>query len=1218
MTDTNATSTGLVSISAGTVSLPSGIFAVGGNFSNTGGTITHNTCELMLTNGSATTLKANGSSLHAVTFKGTGPFTLSDANLTLVDSFRILQGSVTLATGTLSVGGSWTTTGGTFSHVNGTVLFNATELCNTITPGTSSFYNMVFGSGSGGWTIAASATSTRNFSLTTASSFTVASGTRLYVGNVFTNSVGGAATVWRGSTLVLNSGTVYALNTKTAGGDDYQTLRIGANTDISMWNSRATTTAVISSASLYSQDHAASDGALRIYGDYHIATTTAYWSYATDFDGTALGGSSRRVTVSIAQNATTTVDGGTLNIVGTSGNETTITNQGSGTYDFNVSSGTFNAQYYQFRNLNSGGLTFTRSPSITSLSYGDFELAVNGGSLVTLSSTTLNANASMLHIGNRFATTTAITGKNVTLLGTTSNAWSFISHTGNLDGEVYDVDGVTACGSVRWSDSSCLLTQQTHYRWRNNDGGIGVPNTEWFNGNWNARQSVRVENTDATTYTNAAVKLEVPYDGDMQVDFDDLRFTDSNGTTLLSHFIDRYTASTDADVWVEIPSLAASDTTTIYMYYNHPTASSTSSSTRTFIAADDFEDGNKTEYSGTDANIFEVGGSFVYGGSYGLDATGDGNNRTLNGGMYRTNTTVSQGETIRYMQYIDTTTGSGDEVCTLFGVAAARDNYAVCLEQVTGTDRLSLARDVQDIDTSGAVLSSTTVAYTTGWYEVEIDWYTNDNIFVSLYKNGSLVATTSDNDGTYTSGGIGFAYWYQHGGWDNYSSRPLLTTEPTIRFGGEQQDGGASWMSSLDTLGSFIVGDIGRLRMSVENTGLQITNQTFDLEFAPKGAAPSCESVSSASYSIVPVAASCGSSAICMATSSNVTNGSTLADLLVGPEINFTLGEQVEDPSNTTDSLTLNQDEYTELEYVVTPTINAIDDAYCLRVTDAGDPIDTYLKVAELAMQFDPVVTNVSLNGGLPISLLPGATTTVYATGTVTDLNGPSDLDAATSTIYRSGAGPACTANNNNCYISGGAPRCTFTDCVGNSCTVSCSADFYYHADATDATSLYPGETWEAYIEVSDLQGGMDIGSAASRELYTLRGLEVTTVSIGYGTLSPASTTGSFNPTTTVRSLSNVPIDISIEGSDLTDGASSIIPANEQIFSTTTFTYTGCPLCSVLSSTTPVALEVDLIKPTSTSTPITDIVYWGIEIPAFGVRGAAHSGTNIFYPVSDD
>jgi hypothetical protein len=1211
MTDTNATSTASVTIVHGGLTLPSGTFAVGGSFRNEGGTVTHNTSDLIFYSDAAATLLASSSDLYATRFIGAGPFTMEDGSLSVLDDVTVSGGSLTLASGTLSIGGSFDASSGTFANASGTILFNSSDAGETINPGSSPFYSVVLANAAGGWTLAANATTTHNFTLSNAASFTQSGGTRLYVGGVFSNTVGGSATSWNG-TLVLDSGTGYAINTK-ATSDAYSALSIGANTDIRMWNSSATTTTVDTSGSLYSQDHAAVNGALRIYGDFHISTTTEYWSYATDFDGTSLTGSERAVTVAIASGATTTVDGGSLQIVGASGNSTTIENQGSGTYAFAVTSGTFNGLYYAFRDLNADGLDLSGTPTITSLSQGDFELAVNGGSLITVDTATLNANASKVITGNRFATTSAISGYNVTLIGTTSNAWTFVSHTGNLSGEDFDVDGGDACGSIRWNDSSCLLTQQTHYRFRNDDGLEGAPDTEWYNASWTARQRVRLENPDATTYTDAVVKLSVDYDPDMQVDFDDLRFTDESGTTSIPFWVERYTASDNADVWVKVPTLTGEDISTIFMYFDNASATSQSSSTQTFIAADDFDDGTKSEYSG-DTSLFTVDSSFAYGGAYGLDATGHESDKATDG-IARFDQTVSQGEIIRYLQYIDTSAGSGDEVCTLFGVQSpvtANQNYAVCLEQF-GTDRISLVKNAQNTDTSGTVLASSTVSYTTGWYEVEIDWQNTDDIDVSLLKDGSLIATTSANDGTYTSGGMGFTFWFQNGGWDSYTSRPHVDTEPTVYFGAKQASGGASWAAAEDTPAFYTVDDIARVRFALENSGLQITGQTYELEYAEKGAAPSCEAVSSASYAPVPPQSSCGTSPLCMQSTAYYGGGDPATDLLFGTEGSFTQGELIEDPSNTADALTLDQDTYTELEYSLTPTSNVDEPAYCLRVTDNGTPVDTYLSVAELDLRFDPTLSGVTLNGGSDITLSPGATTTVTLTGTASDLNGYTDLAFASSTMYRSGAGAACSPDTNNCYISGPS-QCSLSNCAGNSCDISCSADIYYYADPTDV-SPYEGEEWLGFIEVADQQGGVGIGSAPGVELLSLRALDVTSA-IDYGSLAVSSSTGTYNPTTTIQNLGNNAIDIEVEGTDLTDGGVSTIPASEQIFATTTFDYSSCVYCQSVPTTTPAAYEVDLSKPTSSSTPVTDVLYWGIAIP-FGVASNPHHGTNIFYAVGD-
>ena len=284
--------------------------------------------------------------------------------------------------------------------------------------------------------------------------------------------------------------------------------------------------------------------------------------------------------------------------------------------------------------------------------------------------------------------------------------------------------------------------------------------------------------------------------------------------------------------------------------------------------------------------------------------------------------------------------------------------------------------------------------------------------------------------------------------------------------------------------------------------------------------------------------------------------------------------------------------------------------SYCLRASDNGTNLDSYTKVAEMRLKYDPIVTNVSLNGGADITLLPGATSTVIATGTVTDLNGYADDTGATSTIYRSGVGPACSADNNNCYRMG-TSSCVFSSCSGYSCTVSCTSNIYYFADPTDI-GTYAAENWKAFISVVDTAGGYGTSTTASPvELLTLRALNVTQ-GIDYGAVAVSSDTGAVDASTTVQNIGNQIINLNIAGTDLTNGASSTIPVANQKFATTTFTYSSCVGCNTLATTT-VPLTINLSKPTTTIA-VTSKVYWGIAIP-FGVAGTAHQGVNTFYAV---
>jgi len=1211
--DTNATTTNSFTVSAGTVTLPTGTLTVGDNFIVQGSVVHAGGSVNLIGTGGGNLFTLKGNTLNNLKIiAGTGDYTMTDAGAAFLGDLFLQSGQLTVGTGTVSVGGSFDVSGGTFISSNGTLLFNSANTGEFIDTGTNDLYDVVFGSVNGGWTIVDNATTTNNFSLAAASSFTMSSGTRLYIGGVFTNNVGGTATNWNGTQVVLGSGTEYEVSGKAVATERYNILEVGTNTDISMWNSSATTTIVASSGSLYSQDHNAVNGSLYIFGDYHIATTTEHWSYATDFDGAALGGSPRAASVAIAGGSTVTVDGGTLHMLGSANSTSTVSNQGTGIYTFTASAGIFDAEYYRFRNLDADGLQILGTATIGSLSLGDFEQASDSATLITLVSTALNTNASLVVTNTRFATGGFVAGTNISLDATTTNSWLITGASGNLWGESYDVDGTDDCSSIRWDDSQCLLTEQATYRWRNDDGGEGAAPGTWFDSNWAARKRVRVVNEDATTYTDVAVKVEVAYDTDMQTDFDDVRFTDASGTTTLSYWREQYTTATAAQFWVKVPTMNADTVTELYLYYGNNTATTTSEISDVFNAYDDFDDNNLTEYSGDTAK-FGTTGTFAYGGGYGLYASPNPNDKTTDG-IGRTDFTISQGEIIRYMQYVDTTVGSADEVCTLFAVQSpvtANQNYGVCLEQF-GTDRVSLVENVQNTDSTGTVLASSSISLVTGWYEIEIDWQTNNSIDVAVFDaTGSLAATTSATDSTYTSGGFGFTFWGQNGGWDSYISWPRTATQPVVYLGAEQLQGGASWAAAQNTpTGGFLFDETARLRIGIENTGLPITNQNFRLEFAPKLAAPSCEAVTSGSFTAVPNLASCGTSAICMTTSANVTTGSPTTDHLLTAAGAFVPGQIVADTSNQSTAINVDQNKYIELEYVIKLTTNAVNDAYCFRVTDGGSTLDSYAKLPELTLAFDPTVGPISFNNGLNISLTPGTTTTILATSTVTDYNGTADLAYATTTFYRSTVTASCTPDNNNCYVASGA-ACTFSNCVGTSCTLTCRADFEFHADPTDQNG---GEFWYAFMEVADQGGATDFDTSFGIDVFTIRALDVLNA-INYGTVDINENTGTFNPTVSIVNLGNEAIDVEVAGTDMTDGVASVIPATQQRFSTSTFDYNSCVSCNTLSVTgSPV--EVDLLKPLVSDPLITDDIYWGIAVP-FGIASNPHSGMNVFTAIAD-
>lgn len=73
----------------------------------------------------------------------------------------------------------------------------------------------------------------------------------------------------------------------------------------------------------------------------------------------------------------------------------------------------------------------------------------------------------------------------------------------------------------------------------------------------------------------------------VQDNFNDLRFTTSNGTTPLDYWIESYVSGTSAVVWVEFDSIGTG-ATTFYMYYGNANAATYSNATNTYVFYDDF------------------------------------------------------------------------------------------------------------------------------------------------------------------------------------------------------------------------------------------------------------------------------------------------------------------------------------------------------------------------------------------------------------------------------------------------------------------------------------------------------------------------------------------------------------------------------------------------------------------------------------------------------
>jgi|GEM_PF-2588280 len=167
----------------------------------------------------------------------------------------------------------------------------------------------------------------------------------------------------------------------------------------------------------------------------------------------------------------------------------------------------------------------------------------------------------------------------------------------------------------------------------------------WLTG-WSYRKTIIIAPSADGAQTDYQLKLlvgesagasgeQVDCAGHVLSSFNDLRFATDDGETLCDYWIESIIGATPnrlATVWVKIPSIAASPTTTvIYMYYGNAAASVVSSGANTFIVFDDFERGNDGDAVGGSWTVavgsITISTAQKYGGSRAMRIaeTGSGN-----------------------------------------------------------------------------------------------------------------------------------------------------------------------------------------------------------------------------------------------------------------------------------------------------------------------------------------------------------------------------------------------------------------------------------------------------------------------------------------------------------------------------------------------------------------------------------------------------------------
>jgi len=320
---------------------------------------------------------------------------------------------------------------------------------------------------------------------------------------------------------------------------------------------------------------------------------------------------------------------------------------------------------------------------------------------------------------------------------------------------------------------------------------------------------------------------------------------------------------------------------------------------------------------------------------------------------------------------------------------------------------------------------------------------------------------------------------------------------------------------------------------------------------------------------------------------------------------------------------------------------------------EALAPIQSDFIVANATPTVQDTSINMSGIGGpgsdLTLTILAGETPSSTLTFEVLDDNSCLNFDSDPEisevgiSIFRSPfrATTTCSSTNashydpNHCYTSAQPPSswdlvCTAssTSCAGagdTSIEYSCTFPLWFVADPTDF-GPFAGDDWVAAVQGADdnFATGTQTTTAFPRTLEQNLGLESVEGQIAYGDVAPGDISGNglnLHATSVIVNVGNTALDQQVAGQSMCSTFSpstlcpvdetSTIPAPRQRFGTSTFLYLG-PETEELSSSTPVTLEIDLAKTTSTSTPNPATTYWGIEVPNEITFAGDYTGLNDF------
>ena len=301
--------------------------------------------------------------------------------------------------------------------------------------------------------------------------------------------------------------------------------------------------------------------------------------------------------------------------------------------------------------------------------------------------------------------------------------------------------------------------------------------------NWEYRMLIEITDTSGSALTNYQVPIVIDnttFDySKAQPDGDDIRFGTASGTDC-DYWIEEWNTTGESTIWVEIPSIPASGTTSIYMYYGNPAAASASNGAATFDFFDDFEDGDISDWSSYSSGTVQIAND---GGNYVLLKT---TSNDPNGGYSLFNNgALSTFEAVFETKRINENGGTQNR----YGIEDGSFNGYGPRMYDFNTLPSNFAIERRTGGTGSNLVSKTTSSYEWDtWMTVIFRAYAGNVEFELYGSSGALVESISASDSTYSS----FDRFVVHGGYEFYTDdirvRKYTSSEPTVNLGQEETD----------------------------------------------------------------------------------------------------------------------------------------------------------------------------------------------------------------------------------------------------------------------------------------------------------------------------------------------------------------------------------------------------------------------------------------------